>query len=95
MLFSRSESIALCPLVLHLRLTQPTLSQTKMFQSTAEDKARACNSVDVTSLSNPTTGGRCTHLDLDVELSFDTKTISGTATYDVEVRLWERIGWEG
>ncbi|GMH71266.1 hypothetical protein TrST_g3316 [Triparma strigata] len=56
-----------------------------MFVATADDKARASNSLDVTSLSNPSSGGRCTHLELKVELNFSTKTIAGTATYDVEI----------
>ena len=54
---------------------------------TEADHARSQNSVDVTSLSNPTTGGRATHLMMDVNLDFDKKTISGTVLYDVEVRV--------
>ena len=51
---------------------------------TQEDAARATNSIDVSSLSNPASA-RATHLDLEVELSFEKKTISGTASYQVEI----------
>ncbi|GMI37192.1 hypothetical protein TeGR_g3539, partial [Tetraparma gracilis] len=51
---------------------------------TAADVARASNTVDVSSLSNPSEC-RPTHLDLDVAISFEEQTIRGTAAYQVEV----------
>jgi leukotriene-A4 hydrolase len=48
------------------------------------DRARASNTVDPSSLSNPSYT-KCTHLDLKAAVDFEKATISGTAVYTVEV----------
>lgn len=45
---------------------------------------RAANKTDFTSLSDPSVA-RTTHLDLNVTVSFESQTLTGTASYDVEL----------